>query len=72
MATFLNKSLMDQLLFVGVQMSQDAMPTISDESAIRRFVKRFGHLCEDCTEKSLVNRLARMREAYNETLKTPQ
>jgi len=53
-------------------MSQDAMPTISDESAIRRFIKRFGHLCEDCSEKSLVGRLARMREAYNETLKTPK
>lgn len=70
MATFLNKSLMDQLLFVGVMMSQDAMPTISDESAVRRFQKKFGHLCEDCSEASLVQRLVRMRAAYNDTLKS--
>lgn len=72
MATFLNKSLMDQLLFAFAEGSQDAMPTISDESAVRRFTKRFGHLCEDCSEASLIQRLKRMREAYNETLKTPK
>ncbi len=71
MATFLNKSQMDQLLFVFASGAQDAMPTISDLSAIRRFQKKFGHLCEECTEDSLVQRLVRMRDAYNDTLKTP-
>lgn len=70
MATFLNKSLMDQLLFAFAEGSQDAMPTIGDESAIRRFTKRFGHLCEDCSEQSLRKRLERTREAYNDTLKS--
>lgn len=70
MASFLNKSQMDQLLFVAVTMSQDALPTISDESAIRRFQKKFGHLCEDCTEASLIQRVVRMRAAYNDTLRS--
>ena len=70
-ATFLNKSQMDQLLFTFATGAQDAMPTISDLSAIRRFQKKFGHLCEDCTEASLEERLVRMRRAYLDTLKTP-
>jgi hypothetical protein len=70
MATFLNKSQMDQLLFVFASGAQDAMPTISDDSAIRRFIKRFGHMCEDCTEDSLRARLIRTRTAYNDTLKS--
>lgn len=64
--------MMDQMLFVAVTMSQDAMPTISIESAIRRFQRKFGHICEDCSEESLVQRYRRMRERYNDTLKTPQ
>lgn len=72
MASFLNKSMLDLMLFVGVTMSQEAMPTISDESAIRRFQKKFGHLCEDCTEDSLRLRLVRTREAYIDTLRTKQ
>lgn len=70
MATFLNKSREDQLLFVFAEGAQDAMPTISDESAIRRFIKKFGHVCEDCSEQSLRKRLERTREAYNDTLKS--
>jgi len=70
-ATFLNKSREDQLLYAFATGAQDAMPTISDLSAIRRFQKKFGHLCEDCTEESLEIRLVRMRAAYNDTLKTP-
>lgn len=61
---------MDLMLFSFSVGAQDAIPNITDASAIRRFQKKFGHICKDCTEESLRKRLERMREEYTETLKS--
>ncbi len=68
---FLNRSLIDLLMFTYVTGSQDTMHTVSDGRGIEKFIQRFGHICEDCTAEQLRKRLIRTRIEYLETLKTP-
>lgn len=69
---FLNQSVMDLALFFFTAGAQDALRTISRKRAIERFTKRFGHVCEDCSERSLMDRIIRMESRYNETLKSDE
>jgi len=61
---------MDLLVFVYATGAQDAMRTISDARAIEKFVKRFGHICEECTPEQLRQRLMRTRNEYADTLRS--
>lgn len=67
---FLDQSVSDIALFFFAAGAQDALHTISRKSAINRFIRRFGNICEGCSEASLEKRLKRMAERHNETLKS--
>lgn len=67
---FLQRSVTDIALYASVRMVQSTMPTVSVDSAIRRFIKEFGEICDGCTVESLRYRYLRMRDEYMELEKS--
>jgi hypothetical protein len=55
------RSVDDLMMYTYVTGVQQAMPSVSVERAIEKFMARFGHHCKECDAEALRSRFVRMQ-----------